>query len=167
MSQPQYPHGPYPPHPPRRNNTTPWVLLAVFGVLFLVFGSCTAAVLVAADGAEQRPSAEVAPPSGGPGVPSSTKPPRSSAPRPATTTPNATVDRALAEQVYIATLDEQGIYYSSRQAALDLATAVCDERAAGVSEVEMVTALAEKGYSINDAAYLIAAAESQFCPEYA
>ncbi|GEM30250.1 hypothetical protein NN3_12570 [Nocardia neocaledoniensis NBRC 108232] len=167
MSQPQYPLGPYPPHPPRRNNTTLWVLLAVFGVLFLVFGSCTAAVLVAADGAEQRPSTEVAPPSGSPGVPSSTKPPRTSAPRPTTSTPNATVDRKLAEQVYIATLDEQGIYYSSRQAALDLATAVCDERAAGVSEVEMVTALAEKGYSIDDAAYLVAAAETQFCPEYA
>ncbi|UGT54261.1 DUF732 domain-containing protein [Nocardia asteroides] len=159
MSQPQYPHGPY---PPRRNNTTLWVLLAVFGVLFLVFGSCTAAVLVAADGTEQRPSTEAAPPSGGPDAPSPTK-----APRPTTSTPNTTGDRRLAEQVYIATLDEQGIYYSSRQAALDLATAVCDERAAGVSEVEMVTALAEKGYSINDAAYLVAAAESQFCPEYA
>ncbi len=42
-----------------------WVLLAVFGVLFLVFGGCTAAVGVAPRRAPPPPPPPGAPPRGG------------------------------------------------------------------------------------------------------
>ncbi|MGW5572253.1 DUF732 domain-containing protein [Nocardia thailandica] len=176
MTQPPYPpqypaapNGLHRPPPQPRSNTTLWVLLAAFGVIFLACGGCTAAALVASDDADgRRRTVQSTPPTGAhaaapPGSPA----PHTSAPRAATTTPKSASDSRIAEAAFFLALDSEGIYYSSRQAALDLASAVCEERRAGTSEVELATALAEKGYSIADAAYLVGAAESQFCPEYA
>ncbi|MFD5179658.1 DUF732 domain-containing protein [Nocardia sp. NPDC058379] len=171
---PQYPSAPYPaypPQPPRRTNTTLWVVLAVLGVLLLVCGGCATSVLLAAgDVSDVGRSTVSTPPAGGPAEPPPVSgAPRSSAPRTAPSTPNALSNSKIPEKQdeFIATLDREGIYYSSRQAALDMGVAICEERAAGGTDVEMATALTEKGYSSRDAAYLVVAAQMQFCPEYA
>ncbi|WP_316574540.1 MULTISPECIES: DUF732 domain-containing protein [Nocardia] len=171
---PQYPSAPYPaypPQPPRRDNTTLWVLLAVVGVLLLVCGGCATSVLLAAgDTQDTGRTAVSTPPPGGPAEPPpGSGAPRTSAPRTAPSTPSASSNsqNTTNQDAFIATLDREGIYYSSRQAALDMGVAICEERAAGATDVEMATALTEKGYSSRDAAYLVVAAQMQFCPEYA
>ena len=74
------------------------------------------------------------------------------------------------EIAFISTLDSQGIYYSSEDAALTVGYAVCNALDAGASPTSIAsTAVRSTGgfYTYYQAGYITGAAIGAFCPEYA
>lgn len=73
------------------------------------------------------------------------------------------------ELAYISTLDEQGIYYSSEDAAINVGYAVCNGLDAGMPVTSVInTGLrATRGmYSPYEVGFITGAAIAAFCPEY-
>jgi hypothetical protein len=69
------------------------------------------------------------------------------------------------EAVYIQVLDDEGIYYSSEDAAIKAGWAVCDFLEAGGSFLDAADiAMSDGGYSPYDAGYIVGAAEGALCP---
>lgn len=69
------------------------------------------------------------------------------------------------EDLYIQVLDEEGIYYSSEDAAVQAGRAICEYLRAGGSLVDAATiAMTDGGYSAYDAGYIVGAASSALCP---
>lgn len=75
----------------------------------------------------------------------------------------------LDELAYIMALDEEGIYYSSEDAAIELGYGTCSALDNGAS-VDMVVLAGIDGadgfYSDYEVGYLTGAAIAAFCPEY-
>lgn len=69
----------------------------------------------------------------------------------------------LAEATYVETLDAEGIYYSSEQAAIDAGYAVCEFLATGGTELEAADAAMEVGYSAYESGYIVGAAANSLC----
>lgn len=83
---------------------------------------------------------------------------------PAPSTPLS--DSAVSDAAFIAALTGHRIAYSSRSAVITLGHAVCDARRAGNTTAVVALTIAEKGYSIEDAGYIVGAAQSAYCPQY-
>lgn len=74
-------------------------------------------------------------------------------------------DSMSQEDIYIETLDMQGIPYSSEQAAIDTGYSVCDYLNAGGTLLAAAGIVeSEGGYSPYDAGYIAGAASTAFCP---
>lgn len=70
------------------------------------------------------------------------------------------------EELYVATLDLQDIYYSSESAAVGAGRAACRSLDAGMSFYQVGLSAVGAGYSPEDAGYIVGAAISAFCPEH-
>jgi hypothetical protein len=74
-------------------------------------------------------------------------------------------DQSTAEGIYIQALDAEDIYYSSEQAAIKAAHAICDYLDAGGSLVSATNvAESDGGYSPYEAGYIVGAAWQALCP---
>ncbi len=121
-------------------------MLGVFGGIILLCGGCFAVTAVGI-GSSSSNSAK-----------SSTSAPavRSAAPS----------DKQVNDLAFIAVLNQHKIKYSSREAVITLAHTVCDARKSGNTEVVIALTIAEKGYTPEDAGYIVGAAESAYCPQF-
>lgn len=70
------------------------------------------------------------------------------------------------EELYVATLDIQGVYYSAPDAAVAAGRAACDSLDAGMSFYAVGMSAVGAGYSPEDAGYIVGAAIGAFCPEH-
>jgi hypothetical protein len=69
--------------------------------------------------------------------------------------------------VFIINLDSGGVPYSSGEAAIAAAGQVCIALAGGTQvRTVQATAVADGGYSVEDAVYFVEAAVNAYCPEY-
>lgn len=73
----------------------------------------------------------------------------------------------LEDGAYISVLDDHGVYYSSEQAAINTAHAICDAFDAGVSFRQVLHAAIRAGMRQTDAANEIGAAIGIYCGEHA
>jgi hypothetical protein len=73
----------------------------------------------------------------------------------------------LEDIAYISVLDDHGIYYSSEQAAIDTAHAICDAFDAGASFRQVLRTAVLAGMRQMDAANEIGAAIGIYCAEHA
>lgn len=73
----------------------------------------------------------------------------------------------LEDVAYISVLDDHGVYYSSEQAAIDTAHAICDAFDAGASFRQVLHAAVLAGMRQTDAASEIGAAIGIYCSEHA
>lgn len=71
------------------------------------------------------------------------------------------------DQAYISVLDDNGVYYSSEQAAIDTAHAICNAFDAGRSFRQVLHAAVTGGFTQTDAASEIGAAIGIYCAENA
>lgn len=72
-----------------------------------------------------------------------------------------------ADRAFIDALDEQGIPYSSRGAAITAGHHTCDLFRTGHSFLGVVGDLHEQsGFSVDDSAYFIGASVGAYCPQY-
>lgn len=146
MSYPQ----PYPPQPPKRSNTALWVILSVLGGIFLLCGGC--AVFAVAN------------------MSSSSDPGRTSTTvaRPTTARPtSAPLSNAQASDLaYVAALDNHRISYSSKKSVIELGHTVCDARRSGNAATAVALKIAEQGYSLDNAGFIVGAAQSAYCPQF-
>lgn len=73
------------------------------------------------------------------------------------------------EIAYIAALDDEGIYYSSADAAIELGYASCEALDSGATVTQVVNAGIDGAagfYSDYEVGYITGAAIGAFCPEY-
>lgn len=143
--------------PPRRPRRGPVVaLLLAIAALIVVIG-----VAAGSGGGEFTPGTGV------PAMDASTAPAAAPAPEEkAPTIGDLPLPDSLSEEdLYIKTLDMEGIYYSSEQAAIDAGYAVCDYLDAGASLLDAADiAMSDGGYSAYDAGYIVGAASTALCP---
>lgn len=90
---------------------------------------------------------------------------------PSTTTPPAATTAALdaegADIAYIAVLDENGVRYDSKAAAISVGHKVCTARAAGNTETAIGMTIVNTGmYSAQDAGVIVGDAEAAYCPQF-
>lgn len=78
--------------------------------------------------------------------------------------------QTLEELAFISVLDDEGIYYSSEDAALTVGYGICDAFDSGASFWQVVAAgvsATEGGYSAGDVGFITGVSVGAFCPEYA
>lgn len=74
---------------------------------------------------------------------------------------------ALDEQLFLATLDAEGINYGIAETGINMGYAVCDYLATGATALEAGTLIADEGfYSHYEAGYIVGAATTALCPEW-
>lgn len=73
---------------------------------------------------------------------------------------------ALAEEVYIATLDAEGIYYSSEENAIKAGRSACMMMDAGETWLATSSTFVTAGYSHYQSGYIMGTATASFCPEH-
>lgn len=79
----------------------------------------------------------------------------------------ATPEPMSTDDIYIATLDVAGIYYSTEEAAIAAGHAICNGFDAGLSLVQVgLTAVREGGYTVDEAGTIIGVAVGAYCPEH-
>lgn len=163
---PGQPYPMYPQQPPRPPKSGPgaatWLLLIVLGLFVLLCGGCAVSVLNSASDSDDERTTTTTRSTSAVAAP----PPARTTPRAASSTPNAFSDDQTAELAFFLVLDQRGIKYSSKQAMIDLATAVCDARKAGNGNTAIALEIAAQGYSASDAGYIVGASESAYCPQY-
>lgn len=70
----------------------------------------------------------------------------------------------IAEDAYISVLDDHGVYYSSRSAAVDAGYAICDFLAEGGTVIEAMGIASEYGgYDSSDSGTIVGAASGSLC----
>lgn len=155
---------PYPPPPPPRRRTNPAliVLAVVAGVILLCCGGgCVSAVIGASDDDSSTTESTT--------TRATTTRYAAPAPPPTTASPPATgglTDQDINDMAFMMSMDKQGIHYSSRAAIIDLGHAVCAGLGEGGSETEISLVIADKGYPLEDAGYIVGAAISSYCPQH-
>lgn len=72
--------------------------------------------------------------------------------------------RQAAENVYVGVLDDKGIHYSSRSAAITAGYAVCDFLASGGTQLQAAgIAVQSGGYSNYEGGYIVGDAQGSLC----
>lgn len=78
-------------------------------------------------------------------------------------------DTAAMEELFITTLELDGIEIGTRESMLDLANAICDGFAAGLDWLSIIDTMtsAEQPRTAYESGYIVAAATATLCPEHA
>lgn len=100
-------------------------------------------------------------------------PTKKTTPAPTKTTPRTTTTaptQDIRRQAFLATLDEEGIYYSTPASAVTVGNTICKNLDQGTSIARIMATMAstptDANYTTNDIGFIIGASIAAFCPQH-
>jgi hypothetical protein len=76
-------------------------------------------------------------------------------------------DPAVVDAVYVMALDQRGIHYASKEAAIRLGHRICEGYQAGATTLQIADAMKDSSYTQEEIGFIIGDAAQAYCPEYA
>jgi hypothetical protein len=76
-------------------------------------------------------------------------------------------DPAVVDAVYVMALDQRGIHYASKEAAIRLGHRICEGYQVGATTLQIADAMKDSSYTQEEIGFIIGDAAQAYCPEYA